>query len=125
MNLHRDDGADPGEAVDHDADQGAVARPTSSGTSFSVPSSDVIAFLTMTLASSRRACSSLSNGVLPRLTTWLGPRTACAGVHRENLADDEERLDIAKLPDAVLLKPPDRFIRRKTVRWGQRQRLWP
>ena len=35
---------------------------------------------TVMLSSSRRAWSSVSTGVLSRLTTSLGPRTACAGL---------------------------------------------
>ena len=55
-------------------------RPTSHGTSVSEPSAKVTFFTTLMLASSRRACSSVSTGVLPRLTTCFGPRTACAGL---------------------------------------------
>ena len=41
------------------------------------------------LSSSSRACAAVSTGVLPRLTTCFGPRTECAGLMRDDLADDE------------------------------------
>ena len=55
-------------------------RPTSDGTSASEPSDKVAFLTTLMLSSSCRACSSVSTGVLPRLTTCLGPRTAWAGL---------------------------------------------
>ena len=41
-------------------------------------------------ASSRvRASAAESTGVEPYFTEWLGPRTACAGLDGDDLADDE------------------------------------
>src|ERR1700730_18580007 len=59
-------------------------RPTSHGTSASVPSDNVALLAILMLASNRLACSSVRTGVLPRLTTCLGPRTACAGLMARN-----------------------------------------
>ena len=60
------------------------------------------------LSSSLRASSGVSTGVLPRLTTCLGPRTACAGLIATHLADDEpveQHADRSKvLLDGRLLK---------------------
>jgi hypothetical protein len=41
------------------------------------------------LSSRRRAWSSVSTGVLPRLTTCLGPHTACAGLMARILVDNQ------------------------------------
>src|SRR5712691_6266729 len=58
-------------------------RPTSQGASASEPSGKMTFLTTLMLSSSRLACSSVRTGVLPRLTTCLGPRTACAGLDRD------------------------------------------
>ena len=74
LDLHGDDGADAGEAVDHHADQRAVAQADERS---SVRRRVTVPTL---MLSSARAWSSVSTGVLPRRTTCLGPRTACAGL---------------------------------------------
>ena len=64
------------KAVDHHADQRPIAqaRPTVDASM---------------LSRSLRAWSAVSTGVLPRLTACFGPRTECAGIDREHLADDQ------------------------------------
>jgi hypothetical protein len=62
---HRHRRAYPGEAVDDNPDEHPVAE------------SNVVASIE---SSSLRASSAESTGVLPRLTTYFGPRTELAGL---------------------------------------------
>ena len=55
-------------------------RPTRDGTSVSEPADNVTFRIILMLASSCRACSSVSIVVLPRSTTYFGPWTAWAGL---------------------------------------------
>ena len=63
------DGADAGEAVDHDGDQGPVAQ-----------ADEACAVVDRVDRRSWRASSAESTGVLPFLTTCLGPLTEAAGL---------------------------------------------
>ena len=69
LDLHAEGGADAGEAEDHDADQGPVAQADRAVRRCRWQSSEL-----------SRASSAVSTGVLPCLTTCLGPRTELAGL---------------------------------------------
>src|SRR5260370_20398556 len=67
---HRHRRTHPGETVDHDPPMSARSRS---------PINVVMSIE----SSSLRASSAESTGVLPRLTTYLGPRTELAGLRSE------------------------------------------
>ncbi len=74
-----EDGVDAREAVHHDRDESAIAQPDERGLSgFRVTAAPVF-LATGMLSSNSRASSAVRTGVLPFLTTYLGPRTAWAG----------------------------------------------
>ena len=87
LDLHAEGGADAGEAVNHDADQGPVAQADQAVAVSSRPFGGPI--LSGMLSRSWRASSAVSTGVLPFLTTCLAARTAAAGLASIDLADDQ------------------------------------